>query len=90
METKTHPDMPDQDLHNMLNQWSVPPASPWLKQRAVNTIRAQHRDTISVLWTPRWLATAMSVAAMIGVLSGALLPANAADTDTTEIMTLLW
>jgi hypothetical protein len=96
MEQKNHPQSsnqsltPDQQLDDLLNQWTVPPTSPWFKQRVVNAIATRRKPAAAWPWTPRWLAAAMSVATIIGVLGGALLPASAANTDSTEMISLLW
>ncbi len=95
METKKHPQSSDQQLDDILNQWTVPSTPPWLKQRAVVAILDQRQTSTAQTskawpWTPRWLATAMSVATIMGVLGGALLPASAANTNSTEMISLLW
>lgn len=77
----------DEALQRTLEKnWTVPPASPWLVEKATARILADRAQLWP--WTPRRLAAAFSAAGVLGCVGGLLLPVAAA--DAADMISLLW
>lgn len=80
----------DDKLNTLMNAWHAPAPQPGFETRIAARIMGQRPHASILPWSPRKLAAATAIAAVIGIFLGVTMPVSDAAADTTEIIEMLW
>lgn len=82
----------DATLNAILEAWSVPAPSPWLARKATQGIIAEQRGAAWPM-SPMRLVAAVSMAAMVGLVLGLMVPGAddaIAANDSDTMIEMMW